>query len=83
MAKRNFEALSQDYQTFISSISSQNTIVASPRKIVPLVPSFLHISQKNLPSSQNSPVVMANRYAPIVLLANIHDLSQGYAQRLR
>ena len=26
---------------------------------------------------------MANKYFPLVLLANVHDLPQGYAQRLK
>lgn len=83
MAKRNFEGLFQDYQNFHSWISSQNTIVVSPNKIVSLVPSYILISPQTLPSSQNPHIVMANRYAPLVLPGNIHELPQGYAQRLK
>ena len=45
---------------------------------MPLVPFSIHISQKTLPSTENYPVVMANRYAPIVIPTNLHDLPQGY-----
>ena len=67
----------------MSSISSQSTTKASPSKTVSLVPSSLLISSQTLPSSQNPPIVMANRFAPLALPANLHDLRQGYAQRLK
>ena len=67
----------------MSSISSQSTTEASPSKTVSLVPYFVPISSHTLPSIQNPPIVMSNIFSPLVLPANLHDLTQGYAQRLK
>ena len=83
LAKRNFEVLSQDYQKSLSSVSSQNTSVTSLSKIVSLAPSLVLVSSQTFPSCQNPLIAMENKFSPLVLVANLHDLPQGYAQRLK
>jgi hypothetical protein len=62
---------------------SHNSIVASSSKLVPIgIPSSFAVPLAS-PSNQNLVAIMDDRYAPLVLPANLHDLPQGYAQRLK
>ena len=67
----------------MSSVSSQNTLVASPSKSVPLVLSSIPTTSQTFPSSQKPLITMDNIYAPLALPTNLHYLPQGYSQRLK
>lgn len=77
------KTLSQDFKNFVSSVSAQNNTVASYNKLVPLVLSSSSVASSILSSKQKLVFIMENRFAPLVLPANLHDLPQGYAQRLK
>jgi hypothetical protein len=54
----------------------QNPVTCSATFVTPLVP----IHTLVLP---NPPIVMAARFTPLVFPAQLHDLPQGYSQRIR
>lgn len=78
--QRKTKTTSQDFKNFIPA---QSNTVASSSKLVPIVlPSSVAVPSVSSPS-QRLTVIMANKYPPLVLPANLHDLPQGYAQRLK
>jgi hypothetical protein len=58
----------------ISPTSSPKVVVNSPKASIP--------GQASIPI-QNPPRVMAARFSPLVLPAQLHDLPQNYAQRIK
>ena len=54
----------------------QNLVSYSTAFIPPLILAYTVVFP-------NAPIVMATRYDPLVLPAYLHDLPQGYAQRIR
>ena len=84
----SFNFFSQNHKKDISQdlknhTLSHNNTVASSSKLVPIViPSSVAVPLASS-SNQSLVVIMANRYAPLVLPPNLHDLPQGYAQCLK
>ena len=78
--QRNTKAISQDLK---NHIPPHNNTIASSSKLVPIVlPSSVTVPLASS-SNQRLVVIMDNRYAPLVLPTNLHDLPQGYAQCLK
>ena len=85
LLQREIEFFPQDYQAFLSinfPESLKETVDRSD-----YIPTKVDISCKQhisiVSPFQIFPTVMADRYAPLALPANLHDLAQGYAQRLK
>ena len=85
MLQRETNLFSQDYQTFLSKNLLENIKgKADKYDYIPTkvdIPSKLQIYIVN--PFQTIPSLMADRYAPLLLPTNLHDLPQGYAQRLK
>ena len=59
-----------------STPAVQNPVSYSTAFIPPLIPAYTVVFP-------NPPIVMATRFAPLVLPAQLHDLPLGYSQRIR
>jgi hypothetical protein len=79
-SQSNTKCISQDSK---NHIPDHNNTVASSSKLVPIVLPSLVVVPLVSSSNQNLAIIMADRYAPLVLPANLHDLPQGYAQHLK
>ena len=53
----------------------QNLVTYFTVVVSPLIPTYTVVFP-------NTPIVMATRFAPLVLLAQLHDLPLGYSQRI-
>ena len=60
----------------LPTIDVQNLVPYSTAFVSPLIPAYTIVFP-------NSHIVMAARYAPLVLPAQLHDLPQGYSQRIK
>ena len=60
----------------LPTIVVQNAVTYSTAFVSPLIPAYTVVFP-------NPPIVMASRYDPLVLPTQLHDLAQGYAQRIR
>jgi hypothetical protein len=58
------------------TIVVQNPVTYSTAFVSPFIPAYTVVFP-------NPPIVMATRYDPLVFPAQLHDLPQGYAQRIR